>query len=454
MPNPLLQSALLTDLYELTMAAAYFQDRPAVGTFELFVRNLPQDRGYLLAAGLEQALDYLENLRFRPEEVDYLRRHPMFQHVGSEFFDYLGQLRFHGEVWAMPEGTPVFAGEPLLRVTAPMIEAQLVETFLLATVTFQTMIATKAARLVDAAQGRAVVDFGSRRAHGPEAGLLAARAAYIGGCVGTSNVEAGLRYGVPTVGTVAHSFIMAQADEETAFRKFARLFPENVVLLVDTYDTERAIEKIIHIGLRPQGVRLDSGNLAELTRRVRQRLDAAGLHETKIYASGDLDEFAITRLLAQQSPVDYFAVGTSLVTSKDAPALGGIYKLVEVRPEALGQRHDAPRYTAKFSSDKYTYPGAKQVFRHATADAEYEHDVLGSETEDYPESERLLQLVMQGGRRLEPSPALPSIRESARCRMQRIPAVVRELRAPATYPVSVSALLERLLDQVRRKNLE
>jgi nicotinate phosphoribosyltransferase len=453
-PDPLLQSALLTDLYELTMAAAYFKDLRATATFELSVRNLPQDRGYLVVAGLEQALDYLERLHFRPDEIDYLRRHPMFAHIGEDFFSYLGQLRFHGEVWAVPEGTPVFAGEPLVRVTAPIIEAQLVETFLLATVTFQTMIATKAARLVDAAQGRAVVDFGSRRAHGPEAGLLAARAAYLGGCAGTSNVEAGLRFGIPTCGTVAHSFIMAQSDEETAFREFARLFPENVILLVDTYDTARAIEKIIRLGLRPQGVRLDSGNLAELTRSVRQRLDAAGLRETKIYASGDLDEFAITRLLAQHAPVDFFAVGTALVTSKDAPALGGIYKLVEIRPGGDGVRHDVPRYTAKFSSEKYTYPGAKQVFRHCRPDGAYEYDVLGCETEEYQGSEHLLQPVMRVGRPLGPSPSLTDIRDRARRLMTRVSAPVRELRSPATYPVRVSAELERLLGEVRQRNLE
>src|SRR5712691_6215112 len=233
-------SALLTDLYELTMAAAYFENGfRANASFELFVRSLPPQRGYLLAAGLDQALDFLEDVRFQPEDISFLRRHSAFAHVSDAFFDYLKTFRFTGEVWAVPEGTPIFSEEPLLRVTGPIIEAQIVETFLLSTLTFQTMIASKAARVVAAAQGRPVVEFGSRRAHGPEAGVLAARAAYIGGCTGTSNVEAGQRFGIPTFGTLAHSFVMAYSDEEEAFRR------DHSVLLVDTYDTLAAIDKII-----------------------------------------------------------------------------------------------------------------------------------------------------------------------------------------------------------------
>lgn len=444
---------LLTDLYELTMAAAYFESGfRAHASFELFVRTLPRDRGYLLAAGLEQALEYLEQLQFHSEDIDYLRRHPMFAHVSEEFFDYLRGFRFTGEVWAVPEGTPVFAEQPLLRVTAPVIEAQIVETYLLATITFQTMIATKAARLIEASQGRDVVDFGTRRAHGPEAGVLAARAAYIGGCLGTSNVEAGMRFDIPTFGTVAHSFIMAHHDEADAFRQFARLFPENTVLLVDTYDTLRAIDKVIQLGCPLKGVRLDSGNLAELSRQVRQRLDAAGLREAKIYASGDLDEFAITRLLAQNAPIDVFAVGTALVTSKDAPALGGIYKLVEIADDSADSRN-RPRLTAKFSADKATYPGRKQVFRFAGADGCYEHDVLGCADEEHAGSERLLECVMRDGKRIAPSPSLSTIRERVRSTMPRLASTVRELRNPTPYPVRVSHMLEELLARVRSEIL-
>src|SRR4051812_35833779 len=330
-------SVMLTDLYELTMAAAYFACKfHARASFELFVRGLPRGRSYLVFTGLEQALDFLEDLQFKPQDIDYLRRHAMFARVPGEFWNYLREFRFTGDVWAMPEGTPFFAEEPVLRVTAPIIEAQIVETYLLASAAFPTLVATKAARLLEAAQGRSVVEFGTRRAHGPEAGVLAARAAYIGGCAGTSNVEAGQRFGIPTFGTIAHSFIMAYGDEEDAFRRFTEMYPQNNTLLIDTYDTLRAVDKIIAMGLRPQGVRIDSGNIAEITKEVRLRLDEAGLRETTIFASGDLDEFVITRLLAQHAPVDYFAVGTALSTSKDAPSLGAVYKLVQLEEEERG----------------------------------------------------------------------------------------------------------------------
>jgi nicotinate phosphoribosyltransferase len=355
---PNCHSALLTDLYELTMAAAYFDSGfRARASFELFIRSLPAERSYLIAAGLEQALDYLERVRFQPAEIEYLRRQPVFEHISNGFFDYLHEFRFTGEVWAMPEGTPVFHEEPLLRVTAPIIEAQIVETFLLAIITFQTMIASKAARMVDAAQGRDVIEFGTRRAHGPEAGTLAARAAYIGGCIGTSNVEAGQQFGIPVFGTLAHSFVMAYHDEEEAFRRFQQLFREHSVLLVDTYDTLGAIDKLINAGLRPAAVRLDSGDLYELSREVRRKLDAAGLKETRIFATSDLDEYVISELLARGAQVDAFGVGTSLATSKDAPSLGGVYKLVDVYSD------DGPSYRAKLSGGKATYPGCKQVFR-------------------------------------------------------------------------------------------
>jgi len=436
------------------MAAAYFEGQlKTSASFELFVRKLPPSRGYLLAAGLEQALEFLEGLRFTPEEVDYLRQHPMFAHVGHPFFDYLAEFRFTGEVWAVPEGTPVFADEPLLRVTAPIIEAQIVETYLLSMSTFQTMIATKAARLVEASQGRGVVDFGSRRAHGPEAGLLAARAAFLGGCLGTSNVEAGLRFGIPTYGTLAHSFIMAYRDEEQAFREFARLFPENVILLIDTYDTLRAVDKVIRMNCRPAGVRLDSGNLAELAKEVRRRLDAAGMHETRIYVSSDLDEFAITRLLAQHAPVDFFAVGTALTTSKDEPALGGVYKLVETREEQAGNASSPPRFTAKFSEDKNTLPGTKQVFRWKDESGLYAHDLLACAGESYPKAEPLLAPVMRAGRRLAPPPLLEEIRERVRRTLPCVPPTVRELRNPAPYEVRISEQLSKLQEQVRKENM-
>ncbi len=431
------------------MAAAYFENNfTATATFELFVRQLPRDRGYLLAAGLEQALDFLENVRFLDEEVAFLRQHPVFANVGDAFFDYLKKFRFRGEVWAVPEGTPVFADEPLLRVTGPVIEAQVVETFLLTTLTFQSLIATKAARVVQAAQSQGVVEFGSRRAHGPEAGVLAARAAYIGGCQGTSNVEAGHRFGIPTYGTVAHSFIMAYGDEEEGFQRFQRVFPEHAILLVDTYDTLAAIEKIIRLGLHPPGVRLDSGDLVELSRAARKRLDTAGLRETRIFASGDLDEYAIADMLSRGAPIDFFGVGTALATSKDAPALGGVYKLVELRD---GDEH-LPR--AKFSPDKTTHPGRKQVFRFSDARAFYDHDVLARADESYPDAEPLLECVMRQGERTHPSPSLPDIQAHARERLARLPEPYRQLLQPAAYPVQPSPALQALLDKVRQALLQ
>lgn len=439
-------SALLTDLYELTMAAAYFQNdlHSDIASFELFVRDMPKQRGYLLAAGLEQALDFLEQVRFSSQEIDFVQSHPVFGRVTPAFFDYLKGFRFTGEVWAVPEGTPVFRDEPLLRVTAPIIEAQVVETYLLTAITFQTLIATKAARVVEAAQGRGVVEFGSRRAHGPEAGILAARATYIGGCRGTSNVAAGMRYGIPTYGTLAHSFVMAYEDETESFRQFERVFPDHAILLVDTYDTLAAIDKIINAGMRPQGVRLDSGNLVELSKQVRARLDAAGLQQAKIFASGDLSEYAIAEILSQGAPIDFFGVGTELATSRDAPALGGVYKLVEVLKD--GRQH----YRAKFSEDKVTYPGRKQVFRFRDPHGQYGHDVIARAEEQFGGADALIECIMRNGRRTRPSPRLEEIREQAKTNLERLPEQFRRIREPASYRVDTSQQLAQLLEEVRQ----
>jgi nicotinate phosphoribosyltransferase len=293
-------SGLLTDLYELTMAAGYLQTRfDARATFELFVRHLPAKRNYLVAAGLDQALDFLEHVHFTTDDISYLRRHPVFCNIRDEFFDYLAKFRFTGDVWAMPEGSLVFPGEPMLRVVAPIIEGQIMETYLLATLSYQTMIASKAARVVTAAQGRQILEFGARRAHGSEASLLAARAAAIGGCEGTSNVLAGHQFGMNTYGTQAHSWVMAHENETEAFRHFLDAFPTHSVLLLDTYDVHRALKTIVEMGRKPAGVRLDSGDLAKDSRWVRRELDRAGWTDVKIFASGDLDEYRITKLLAQ-----------------------------------------------------------------------------------------------------------------------------------------------------------
>jgi nicotinate phosphoribosyltransferase len=446
MPRSPCQSGLLADLYELTMAAAYFEGNfSANATFELFVRSLPSGRSFLIAAGLEQVLEYLENLQFGEEEIDYLRRQPVFEHISDTFFEYLSRLRFTGEVWAIPEGTAVFRDEPILRVTAPIIEAQIVETFLLSMLTFQTLVATKGARVVMAAQGKSIVEFGSRRAHGPEAGVLAGRAAYIGGCVGTSNVEAGHRYGIPVFGTLAHSFVMAYEQEAEAFRQFSQLFPGREVLLVDTYDTLAAVDKIIHAKLHPTAVRLDSGNLLSLSKHVRRRLDEAGLRETQIFASGDLDEFIIQKLVTDGAPIDAFGVGTALATSLDAPALGGVYKLVDVESQA------GISYRAKFSEEKITYPGRKQVFRFRRPDGMYQGDMIGCEEENFTEAESLLHCVMRDGVREGHTPLLPEIRERARHELEHLPRNCVRLDNSIAYPVSFTRKLEALLRVVRRR---
>jgi nicotinate phosphoribosyltransferase len=440
---------LFTDLYELTMAAAYFENQfTAKASFELFVRSLPRERSFLLTAGLEQALEYLENVRFGEEEIEYLRRQPVFGHISDGFFDYLRDFRFTGEVWAVPEGTPVFGEEPLLRVTAPIIQAQVIETFLLSSLTFQTMIASKAARVVEAAERRNVVEFGSRRAHGPGAGLLAARAAYIGGCAGTSNVEAGRRFGIPVFGTMAHSFVMAYAKEEEAFQRFQQLFPEHGVLLIDTYDTLAAIDKIIQKKLHPTAVRLDSGDLLDLATRVRQKLDQAGLNQTRIFASGDLNEFTIADLLARGAPIDAFGVGTALATSKDAPTLGGVYKLVDLESET------GILYRAKFSEEKTTYPGPKQIFRFPEPTGVYRRDVIGRQSEKYSDAVGLLELVMRDGKRIEPSPSIENIQRRASEELRKIPATCRRLRDATPYPVTFSKELENLLATVRQQTLK
>lgn len=437
-------TALSTDLYELTMMAGYHaagvQD---LATFELYVREFPKHRLYLVAAGLEQALDYLESLRFTPSEIEYLRRVPIFEKVSASFFDdCLANFRFTGDVWAAEEGTPFFPQEPIVRVTAPIMQAQLVETALLAIVGFQTTIASKAARLVEVAGKRPVVEFGSRRAHGTEAALHAARAAYVAGCSATSNVEAGKRFGIPVSGTMAHSWVMTFPDEIEAFRAFHELYGARSVLLIDTYDTLAAARKIVSSGLRPSAVRLDSGNIVELSRKVRTILDGGGLQGTGIFVSGDLDEYKIASFLAQGAPLNGFGVGTALSTSRDAPALGAIYKLVEVR------RGGQLVPTMKLSPGKRSLPGRKQVWRiferHKAVG-----DLIGLADEPpRPGSVPLLRRMMENGKRVVPSPSLDELRGGCLKQVSRMPADVRGLAEVSTYPVHVSEKLEQLADEV------
>lgn len=385
-------SALLTDFYQLTMAAGYFEagKTEEVATFDLFVRRLPPGREYLIAAGLEQALDYLETLRFRADELRWLQSLPQFSRVSPKFWSYLRKLRFTGDVFAMPEGTPVFANEPILSVRAPLPQAQIAETFLLATVGFQTMIATKASLLRRAAGDRSVVEFGTRRAHSPYAGVLAGRAAFIGGCNGTSNALAGYRFGIPVYGTAAHSWVLSFSNEREAFARLQTLLGERCVHLVDTHNTLNGTRIAASLGLPLWGIRLDSGDLLTLAREARRILDDAGLPDAKIMATNDLDEHRIARLLADGAPINAFGVGTALATSLDSPALGVVYKLVQL------EAADGPKYPAKHSEGKRTIAGAKQVFRYP------KFDVVGRASECRPEPgecEALLRPVIVAGKR-------------------------------------------------------
>jgi nicotinate phosphoribosyltransferase len=352
-------SALSTDLYELTMIGGYYvAGLSGRATFDLFVRQLPAARNYLVAAGLEQALAFLESLHFSDEEIDYLRSVPALAGLPPPFFDeYLPRLRFTGDVSAVEEGTPVFAQEPLMRVTAPLAEAQLIETALIAEVMFPTSVASRASRVVEAASGRGVMEFGARRAHGIDAGVRAARAAYLAGFDSTSIVEAGRRFGIPLSGTMAHSWVMAFGDEASAFRAYADVYGDAAVFILDTYDASRAARMHRSVRTQAEGVRLDSGDLVAISREVRRIFDAHGLQDTAIVASGDLDELRIAEIVASGAPIDGFGVGTAVSTSSDAPALSGVYKLAEI------ERDGTMMQCQKTSPGKRTYPGCKQVWR-------------------------------------------------------------------------------------------
>jgi nicotinate phosphoribosyltransferase len=437
--------ALMTDLYQLTMAAGYHaQGLNRQATFELFVRRITPRRNYLVCAGLAQALAYLEDLHFEEDEIRYLRAHPSFRHVSADFYDYLRAFRFHGEVWAAPEGSLIFSDEPFVQVTAPLIEAQIVETYLLSMVNFQTMIATKAARVVQAARTRQVIDFGTRRAQGPEAGMLAARACFVGGCAGTSNVAAGLTMGIPTFGTIAHSWVMAFDNEAESFRRYAEVFPDSSTLLIDTYDLAGGAEAAARLKEACRGVRIDSGDLYEGSRRVRAILDGHGLRSARIVASSDLNEFIIEDLLRRGAPIDSFGVGTEMVVSADAPSIGGVYKLVELT-EADGR----VRPVAKFSAGKATRPGRKQIWR-LLEDGEFRRDILGLREESAPDGfSGVLIPVMAGGRRLSPPESLPAIQERTLENLRRLPAAYRDIHRAVEFPVAESPALVKLGCHVR-----
>ena len=436
---------LLTDLYQLNMLQAYLEHGvTSTAVFEFFVRDVPAGRNFLIAAGQEPAFDYLENLRFSEDDLAWLASSGRFS---KQVIDYLRGFRFTGAVNAMPEGTVFFASEPMLQVTAPLPMAQLVESRLINLLQFQTLIASKAARMVLAAPGKLLVDFGLRRAHGAEAGVMAARASYLVGFAGTATVMAGKLYGLPLYGTMAHSFIEAWDDEATAFEAFARARPDNLVFLLDTYDTLAAARKVVALaprlraaGITIRAVRLDSGDLAQLAKGVRHILDAGGLNEVSVFASGGLDEDEIARLLATGAPIGGFGIGTSLTTSFDRPALDCAYKLQEYG--AVARR--------KYSSGKATWPGRKQVWRRFRADGRMAGDTI-SLADDRQEGEPLLGPAMWEGRRIGPAQTLAQGRERVVRELARLPDALRRLDRAEPYPVAVGDALTRLAAEVDQR---
>ncbi|HLW68281.1 MAG TPA: nicotinate phosphoribosyltransferase [Gemmataceae bacterium] len=434
---------LFTDFYELTMAQAYWQDgHNGPATFSLFFRDLPHDRGYLVFAGLYDVLDYLQELRFTAPDIDYLRSLHRFD-VG--FLDYLQNLRFTGSVRAMREGTIVFANEPVIEIAAPLIEAQLIETMLVNEVNLQTILATKASRVVYAARGRQVIDFAARRAHGIDAANKFSRASYLAGFDGTSNTLASALYGIPVSGTMAHSLIMSYDSEINSFRVYARSFPDSSTLLVDTYDTLSGTHKSAVVaeelkkhGHRLQAIRLDSGNLLELSRKARAILDGAALKDVKIFASGGLDEFQVHDLVYAGAPIDGFGVGTKVGVSADAPWTDSVYKLVD---------YDG-RTVLKLSNMKETLPGPKQVFRQRNSDGSYAYDIITQANRLVDKAEPLLHEVMANGKRLLPDEPLNVLRPRFAQEFAYLPAGGKALHSPTMYEVRTSVELERLREQV------
>ncbi len=432
-------SPLFTDLYELTMAASYFQQKIfSSGTFSLFIRDHLGNRNYFVAAGLEDVLAELATLRFSKQDIQYLKATGLFS---DDFISYLSQFRFTGDVHAMPEGTIFFANEPILEVTAPIIEAQLIETFVLNTIGFQTMITSKAARCVHVAEDRPLIDFSLRRTHGRDAGIKVARSTYLAGFSATSNVLAGKIFGIPTSGTMAHSFIEVFDSESDAFAAYSETFPKNSIFLIDTYDTLEGAKNAARIaqamkknGNALLGVRLDSGDMVDLSQRVRKILDDQGLSEVKIFASSGFDEFEIARVLSENAKIDAFGVGTKVGVSADAPYLDIVYKLVRFKN----------RDVKKLSPEKVTLAGAKQVFRKTDNNGRYLEDIIGLRHEHMEQGNALLEFVMKDGKVLQPLPSLQVLRERFITNFSMLDQKYKAIHATVPYPVGLSRALMEL----------
>jgi nicotinate phosphoribosyltransferase len=434
------------------MAAAYFSANQSdkLGIFEMFVRTLPKNRNYLVAVGLKQVIEFLLNLKFKPEHIIFLKSNDIFKRIDDKFFDFLLNLKFTGNMWAVPEGSIIFANEPILRIEAPIVEAQLVETFLLSIINFQTLIASKASRIVNAAAGIPIIEFGFRRAHGPLAGFLASRSSFIAGCAGTSNTLASYKFGIPCSGTMAHSFIMSFNQEELAFKEFIKIFPDGF-LLIDTYDTIKAVKKIIQNKIKCKGLRIDSGDLLKLSKNIRKLLDNEGYNSTKIMVTGDLNEYIITDLKNQKAPIDCFGVGTELTTSRDEPSLNGVYKLVAIKQYSKATNKYETFYKMKSSVNKISYPCPKQVFRFEKNNC-FIKDILALEEEKIENGNPLLLQYIKDGQLIQKLPNLFEIKKYHQKQIALLHERFKKINhIEVKYPVLLSPKLMSIIKELDKE---
>ncbi len=442
---------LSTDFYQLTMGAAYYQynlennidEKDDIATFELFIRKLPKNRNYLIFAGLEQALYYLLNAKFDERIIEFLRNKQVFKNIERSFFDeYLPNFKFNVEAWSMKEGNFFFPNEPILRIRGPLFHAQIAETYLLNVINFQTLIASKASRIRNIAPNKVLFEFGTRRSHSPLAGVYAARASYIAGFNGTSNVIADLELGINSTGTMAHSFVQKFDREEDSFTTYFDIYDENSILLIDTYDTEKGAEKSIQFGNKIKGVRIDSGDLVDHAKKVRRILDKAGSEKVLIVASSDLNEYKIKEMINKKAPIDIFGIGTELATSSDDPIISGVYKLIEYKSEAK----------IKVSEKKITFPGIKQVFRVYNKNGEFKKDILALESEPIPiNSEPLLEPILKNGKLITNLPKIDEIQRFYLENIKKLPPTYKKLEQVQIFTLNISSDLESLTDLLRKK---
>ncbi len=444
-----IDKGLATDFYEITMASAYFHSgmKDIVGHFEMYVRKLPNNRNYLVICGLEQIVSFILNFKFTQPEIDFLRSNNLFKN-DDKFLEYLKDLRFTGDLWAVPEGTVLFPNEPFLRIEAPIVQAQLLETYILSMVNYQTLIASKASRIANSAGNKAVIEFGFRRAHSPSAALYASRASYIAGCKSTSNTLASFKYGIPAAGTMAHSYIMSFDQEIEAFKTFANVFPDSF-LLIDTYDSVNAIKDIIRNRVKCNGIRIDSGDLFYLCKKIRKILDGSGYSHTKIMVSGDLNEYIVDKLMRKKIPIDYFGVGTELVTSRDDPALNGVYKLVAVKKYLSDNKEKYEiKYKMKKSVDKITFPGPKQIFR-IIKNNKILKDFLTLEYENITDGIPLLKQYIKNGKIAIELPTMLEIKKNYEYQMSIIPSKFKKLGYVKSVPVILSKELKSSIESFK-----